>query len=876
MSQMYKGLKTREISFPLGGIGTGSIGLSGNGRLVDWEIFNRPNKRSVNGYSHFSIKAEQDGRVLDARVLNGDLQAPYVGQPRRGAALHSGYGFGPDTETMAGLPHFRDTEFEGQFPVASLSFREPSFPGAVKLLAFNPLIPLNDRDSSLPAAFFEVEIENTNARPISYTVCLSTANPQAAGQAANAGEDGALDDGRPLRLLKLSSRRRGDSDPAYGDIAIATDAPYTSCQQYWYRGEWLDHLETFWRDFTTPGEFVNRVYAEDPPAGTTRPDMASLAARIAVQPGSKTRVRFVIGWSFPNVRNFWNKEPAGTTIWKNYYASLFADAAASAAYALNHWDRLLADTLAFKDALFGSTVPEVVKEAVSANLSVLKSATTLRLTNGEFYGFEGCIEDEGSCEGSCTHVWNYAYALPFLFPQLERSMRDLDFRYNQRDSGHMNFRLMLPLGREASAFHACADGQFGGVVKAYRDWKISGDTDWLRANWDAIKKSIAYAWDEANQDRWDPARAGVLTGRQHHTLDMELYGPNAWLNGFYLAALKAGAEMARYLGEPDTAARYEQIFQKGKAWTDAHLFNGEYYVQRVDLDDCGTLEPYGAAAVDRYWNAERGEIKYQLGEGCAIDQVVAQWHANLCGLGEIFDPGQTSSALRSLYRYNFKPSLRDEANTWRLFALNDEGGLLICAWPEGSRKPYIPVPYASETMTGMEYQVASHMIQAGMVDEGLEIVRAIRNRYDGEKRNPWSEIECGSNYARSMASYSLLNAFAGFEYDLVQGMIGFHPVRREDGAFRTFWSLGSGWGTFGLLENQAELSILGGQLALRALKLPQETLRRVVGVRIGAAETAYSLDDGALRVAVPCVVKAGMPLRIALGARRAESQLSNP
>lgn len=866
MSRIYKGQHTREISFPLGGIGTGSIGLSGNGRLIDWEIFNRPNKRSVSGNSHFSIKAEQDGKVLDARVLNGDLQAPYVGQPRRGAGLHSGYGFGPDTATMAGLPHFRDTEFEGQFPIASLSFREPSFPGDVKLLAYNPLIPLNDRDSSIPAAFFEVEIVNTDTRPITYSVCLSAANPQAVEQADHACDERALADGRSLRLLKLSSRRRASDDPAFGDIAIATDAPDTSYQQYWYRGDWLDHLEMFWRDFTAPGGFANRVYDEDPPAGTMRPDMASLAARVTVQPGRRERVRFVIGWSFPNVHNFWNKEPAGTTIWKNYYASLFADSAAAAAYALDHWDRLLADTRAFKDALFGSTVPEVVKEAVSANLSVLKSAATLRLTNGEFYGFEGCIEDEGSCEGSCTHVWNYAYALPFLFPQLERSMRELDFKYNQWDNGKMSFRLMLPLGREASDFHACVDGQFGGVIKAYRDWKISGDTAWLRANWKAIKKSIAYAWDEANEDRWDPQRSGVLTGRQHHTLDMELYGPSAWLNGFYLAALKAGAEMARHLGEPDTAELYEALFQKGKAWTDEHLFNGEYYVQRVNLDDRGVLEPYGAEAVDRYWNAERGEIKYQIGEGCAIDQVVAQWHANLSGLGEIFDAAQTKSALRSLYRYNFKPSLRDEANTWRLFALNDEAGLMIASWPGETRKPYIPVPYATEMMTGMEYQVASHMIQEGMVDEGLEIVRAVRDRYDGEKRNPWSEIECGSNYARSMASYSLLNAYGGFEFDLVQGMIGFDPVRSEDGRFRTFWSLGSGWGTFELTEDQAELTLLGGQLALRALKLPQHALQRIGAVRLGDRAADYTVVDDAIRFTASCTVKAGLPLRIELKA----------
>jgi len=864
MSQTYKGSKTREISFPLGGIGTGSIGLAGNGRLIDWEIFNRPNKRSINLMSHFCIKAEQDGRLLDVRVLGGDLQAPYVGQPRRGAPLHSGYGFGPETATMAGLPHFRDTEFKGQFPIATISFREPAFPGTVNMLAYNPLIPLNDRDSSLPAAFFEVELSNESASPIAYTVCLSTCNPQAAGQAHHTHEEAVLEDGRPLHLLKLASRRHEADDPALGDISMATDAADASFQQYWYRGGWQDHIEMFWRDFTTPGKLTNRIYQEEHPEGSIYLDMASLAASIIVQPGQQQKVRFVVSWHFPNVHNFWNMEPHGTTIWKNYYASLFADSSASAAYALNHWQRLLTDTLSFKDALFGSTLPDVVKEAVSANLSVLKSPTTLRLTNGEFYGFEGCTEDEGSCEGSCTHVWNYAYALPFLFPQLERSMRNLDFRYNQGENGKMSFRLMLPLGREASSFHACVDGQFGGVIKMYRDWKISGDTSWLRSNWDAVKKSIEYAWAETNADQWDPRQSGVLTGRQHHTLDMELFGPSSWLNGFYLAALKAGAEMARHLGEPDTAEHYDKLFQAGKAWTDEHLFNGEYYEQQLDLSDKTVLEPYGDAVADRYWNAERNEIKYQIGLGCAIDQVVAQWHANLCGLGEIFDPEQTASALRALYRYNFKASLRNEANTWRLFALNDEAGLVICSWPGERRKPFIPVPYASEVMTGMEYQAACHMIQEGLVDEGLSIVQAIRGRYDGEKRNPWSEIECGSNYARSMASYSLLNALSGFEFDLVKGLIGFHPVRYEDGRFRTLWSLGSGWGTFEIAANQAALQLLGGQLQLRVLTLPEPLLQRIANIQINGRETSYQIDESAVRFASPAVIGTGQTLTIEL------------
>lgn len=856
MKKVYKGAKTREISFPLGGIGSGSIGLSGNGRLIDWEIFNRPNKKSFNGFSHFAIKAEQEGRLLDARILNGDLQAPYIGEHIRGGPWYSGYGFGPESQTMAGMPHFRETTFIGEFPLAGMTFEDPSFPGRVELLAFNPFIPLNDQDSSIPAAFFEWEIENTSKEPITYTIGLSVGNPIPTERVIHRYQESVSETGHKTHSLGLSSKQYDEEHPQYGDICIATDAAEVSHQDFWYRGGWCDALEMYWHDFTKPGPLKNRTFTEEMPPSERHKDTATLAAHFTLNSGEKGKVRFTISWSFPNMVNFWNPQVNGSNSWKHYYASLFKNAEVSGKYALEHWDRLLKETETFKDALFSSTIPEVVKEAVSANLSVLKSAACLRLTDGSFYGFEGVTEDTGSCEGSCTHVWNYAYALPFLFPKLERSMRDLDFRYNSRPDGRMTFRLMLPVGREQQHYHACADGQFGGVIKAYRDWKISGNTEWLISNWPAIRNSIEYAWADTNVDQWDPLKKGVLEGRQHHTLDMELYGPNSWLTGFYLAALKAGSEMASFLGEMDTAETYQRIFNQGKEWVDQHLFNGSYYAQRVDLSDQTILTQFGSEAVQGYWNEELEEIKYQIAGGCVIDQVIAQWHANLCGLGEIFDKEQTRTALQSLYRHNFKSSMRNEANTWRLYALNDEAGLVICTWPEGISKPSIPLTYNSETMTGFEYQAASHMIQEGLVEEGLSIVSAIRDRYDGEKRNPWNEIECGSNYARSMASYSLLHAFSGFEFDMVQGMIGFQPIQVMEGEYRTFWSLDQSWGICEITADSVSVKVLAGKLELKRLKLAASEINKINHIHIGDKEIGFQIRENTVHFQNEVILRA--------------------
>ncbi|MDR1420124.1 MAG: hypothetical protein LBI86_07110 [Treponema sp.] len=821
---IFKGAGRGQISFPLGGIGTGSVGLSGTGRLIDWEIFNRPSKGSLNGFSHFAVKAERDGRVLDARVMNADLPPPYTGNALPGAKFR-GCGFGPERYLLSGVPHFRDCVFTGTFPFANIEFQDGTFPGRVRLDAFNPFIPLNDKDSTIPGAFFEVEIANTGSEALDYTVALSVANPYREGGRLNrfAGNGN-------VQAIRLSQVEMDTADIRYGDMCFAVSGEQdVSRQEYWYRGAWFDNIGTFWRDFTRPGPLKNRAY----PAGLyahsqVNEDVASLAVRIRAAAGESRRIRFVLTWNHPNNYNDWNehegtrKKDGSYNTWKNYYAVLFKDSFESAQYALANWDRLKEETEKFRDALFSSALPEEALDAASANIAVLKSPTVWRLQDGTFYGWEGVMTDEGSCEGSCTHVWNYAYALPFLFPALERSMREADYRYNLRPDGGMPFRVMLPPGSGWSPFRRpCVDGQMGGLVKTYREWKISGDTEWLRRLWPSVKKSLEFVWSKENGDRWDSEKSGVIDGRQHHTLDMELFGPNSWLEGFYLAALKAASEMAEALGDGG-AEEYRALFEKGRAWSDKNLFNGEYYIQRVDLKDRALIASFednntltGDTVMEAYWNAEAGEMKYQIAEGCGIDQVIAQWHANLCGLGEIFDRGQVRSALAAIYKYNFKKSLRFHFNPCRIYGLNDESGTVICEWPAEKYKPVIPLPYAEECMHGFEYQAAVHLIQEGMEKEGLDIVRGIRDRYNGENRNPWNEMECGSNYARSMASWSLLLAYSGFSFDMPKLELGFAPLR--DGSY--FWSLDRAWGVFEKKEKTGVLRVLYGTQKIGRIRL---------------------------------------------------------
>lgn len=825
---IYKNDYLNEISFPIGGIGSGSIGLSGNGNLVDWEIFNRPDKGSVNGYSHIAVKVKnKDGKFVKA--LCGDVNKDFTGVRRIGP--HNGlggYGLGVDMCNMNAFPHFKNCEFNGEFPICELTFSDSDFPGKVILKAFNPFIPLDSKNSSIPAAFFEVTYKNESHEEAEFQCVFSLANPFLVS------ENTSFVNGS-VSTIKLINKEKNSDEIHYGDLSLSCSEP-DCVQKYWYRGTWMDGISTFWNEFFNNDTLSDRNYDT---AG--KKDTCSISKTLTLKPFEEKSVRFVISWNIPNNYNYWSnpEEHLEEKPWKNYYATVFEDSVASGVYSIENWDMLYGKTKAFKDELFACSVPDVVKEAVSSTMSVLKTPTVFRLENGGFYGWEGCFDHSGSCEGTCQHVWNYAYALCFLFPELERSIRNLEFKYSMEESGEMQFRLKLPLGRKGDYFRPCVDGQMGSVIKTYREWKLSGDNEWLKEVWPSVKKALEFAWSEENYDMWDRDKDGILEGRQHHTLDMELFGPSSWLQGFYLAALKSASEMAEFLGENKKAQEYRGLFEKGKKWTEENLFNGNYFIQKININDKSITDKFDCSQT--YWNEETKQIKYQITDGSSIDQLTAQWHANLCGLGDIFDEKQRKTALVNMYKNNFKKSMRDVTNMWRVFSVNDESGAIMCDYPEGVQKPVIPISYCEECMTGFEYQLAGLLISEGFVDEGIEIVSAIRNRYDGKKRNPWNEIECGSNYARAMASFAILPLISGYRFDLPHNFIGFNPVIKEEN-FRTVWFLSSGWGNMLKSSDKVRINVIDGNAELSCIGL--EFIKKPQKLFIDTKELTFSFENG--------------------------------
>ena len=786
---VFTGERRQYVAFPLGGLGTGSVSLTGSGRLIDWSIRNRPAIHMHNGYSHFAIKAERDGKLIDARVLNGPYEGIPTGSPS--SRKWDGYGFGANRDTMAGVPHFEDVTFTGRFPFAELAFHRESFPGKVKMTAFSPFIPHNDRDSSMPAALFTFDVTNDTGAAIDYTI---------AGTLGNYGCDSGIHvfskDG-DLSTLHFTSADTHRADAERGDLAITTSGDGVEHVDYHVRGQWFDSLSLYWREFARSGPLRERRY--DKPRATVnmfqQPEHGTLARRIRIAPGETKRVRFAMTWNYPIGSIYWfNRNQPGEPeftgeppTWRNYYATQWADAKASGADAMARWDPLEQASLTFRDSLFGSSTPVEIIDAVAGTLGVLRSATLIRLENGELWGWEGQHIREGSCEGSCTHVWNYQQALAYLFPAVERTLRETEFTYNQLPNGGLTFRQRLPLGSGFDVIGPCADGHFGAAIKAYREWKNSGDDAWLKRYWPNIKKAMEYAWSPDNVDRWDPDQTGVLWGRQHHTLDMELFGPNSWLTSMYIAALKATAIMAEAMGDPAFAKPLRVARRQGRRLCRRQSFQrpllrAEARARRqIRADPVRSRAQGGRAPGFVHGGLLVGRVfRDQISDRRRLPDRPDSW-AN----GTPISPGSaTSSRRRTSRRRCARPSKKTSCRPCATISTpaastptKTKPACWSCTWPEGSQKPATPVPYAEEVWTGLEYMFASHLIQRGLVEEGLTIVRAARARHDGSRRNPWNDIECGSYYARSLSSYALVNAYIGLSFDQRSGEIGFKPVK---------------------------------------------------------------------------------------------------
>jgi non-lysosomal glucosylceramidase len=793
---------TSRIALPIGGIGTGTVSLGGRGNLQDWEIVNRPAKGFTPDQTFFCIRTAIESAQPIVRALEGILPPE----------LYEGWSGSPAAN--AGLPRFRQYSFESAYPFGAVLLGDPDVPVDVRIEAFNPLIPGDADLSGIPVAVLRFVLINKTASTIAASVCGSIQNFIGTDGSLGASQSNANSFRNEEGIQGIFLRSHGVPSDAeqWGTLALSTTAAgHVTFRTKWAKLSWGNALLDFWDDFSNDGRLEER---ESMPVDSPT---ASLSVPITIPPNEIRSITFLLSWHFPN-RLSWRAPDRNPQAWDkelrrigNYYATKYQDAWQVATQVAKNLDDLEQQTVRFVSSLCESDLPQEVKEAALFNLSTLRTQTCFRTPDGHLFGWEGCQDRIGSCFGSCTHVWNYEQAVAFLFGDLAKGMREVEFAHATDARGLMSFRVNLPLEYGTRFGVAAADGQMGCLIKIYREWQLSGDEVFLRKLWPQVRKALEFCWIPGG---WDADQDGVMEGCQHNTMDVEYYGPNPQMGFLYLCALRCADEMATHLGEKDFAETCHRLFRNGSGWLDENLFDGEYYEHRV------ITPKEGFVADGLTWDMgakDRSDPDLQLAGGCLVDQLFGQFLAHVCGLGYLASQTNIRKALESVLRYNRKSDFYGHFNHMRSYVLNDESALVMASYPRGNR-PLRPFPYYNEVMTGFEYVAAIGLLYENEQEAGLRCIKAIRDRYDGRRRNPFNEAECGHHYARAMASWAAILALSGFHYSAVTGTMTFIATREKS---RMFWSTGYAWGTVAQTPREtdtlAELTVFGGRLKIRRL-----------------------------------------------------------
>ncbi len=799
--------KLNYIGMPVGGICAGQVYLGGDGQLWYWDIFN--------------IRRINSGGPGDKFYINPMVQDKRFDQ---GFAIRIKNKITPFVKPLR-VGGFSNIEFEGQYPIGNVAYKEKGFPLEVSLKAFSPFIPTNPEESGLPAIVMEYTIKNNGKEAVEAELfgwLQNTANYFTAK--SNSGEhvNQVIKTNGNLQLICKSEGGSIQNQPDFGNMTLT-----------------LLDAENSW---STPQTFTDIDYNLSEVVSSEKTEIkaalgevlnGALGKTVQLKPGEEKTVTFILSWYFPNL----NRKESGFHNLKNqenlrwYYSSRFASSSEVGSYIAQNRKELIGVTKKWVATWYNSTLPVWFLDRTFVNTSTLATTSCYRLDDltddpdneGRFYAMEGVYLGKGTC----THVFHYEQALGRIFPGLALQLREqVDYGLSFKKEGIIGYRGEFSKSGHQDGRGYAVDGQAGTILRTYREYTMSPDNSFLIRNWSKIKKSIEFMILHDAKKTGKPD--GILEGAQYNTLDRMWYGKIAWTSSMYNAALRAGEAMANDVGDKKFAKECNRIATLGYKNMTEQLFNGEYFINILDPEN---------------QDAPNSNI------GCHIDQVLGQSWAMQADLPRVLPEKETKSALASIYKYNFQKDVGEYLKTAkiqpvRFYALPGEAGTVMCSFPrEGEDKApgkikneweKLVIGYFSECMTGFTWQAAAHMINEGLVDDGLEMIKAINDRYNPAKRNPYNEVEYGNHYTRAMSSYGAFVAASGFTYHGPKGIIGFDP-KIQPANFKSAFVTAKGWGNFSQIRETKlqtnELDVKYGQLKLNQFELRVEKGKKVDSIQ---------------------------------------------
>lgn len=652
-------------------------------------------------------------------------------------------------ETVGSLPLIERTVVSARYPVMEIAYGMPSESVRCRLTAWNPISPFDSELSGIPCGIFEFDITNISKKTLNVSVLFALQNFISwDGINAISGNSFPTYGGNQTLAIEngIKSIGRHEID---GELSLTCIGKKVSIRNAWQEST------DIWQDFCQDGVLTTLRNVEPSPAGTTW--NGAVCSQHFLNPGETEVATFILSWRFPNrIVDFEQAgKPANEIRIGNHYCEIWQSTEQVNKFVTNEIVSLRNKTLHYRDSFFDSTLPFTLLDRAASNVSTLRSPVCFRDKNGAFFGFEGGCGAfsgginafSGCCPMNCSHVWAYDQTLISIWPDLFDSMRQTDWNINQHTIGYLPHRTLLPISNEkfwdrpiGGPEKPALDGLFASILKTVQQWQRTGNSNYF----EHVRRAMRHIFAEH-----DNSGDGVIHGEQPCTYDISLFGPNPLIGGLYLATLKA---CSKYFANSDIelSKECEKRFANSKEGYERICWNGDYYRQVIELN----------------------KHPYQFGDGCLADQLLGQWWAHQLGLGYVFEKQNVQKTLLSIIKRNFCRDFEKIVQSPRQYASKHDRGVLNATYSPETR-PQVPLLYSDEVWSGVEYALASLMIYEDMLDEGMQIVRAVADRYSGVERNPFNEIECGDHYVRSLSVMSVINAFTGITFS--PGRIDFAP-----------------------------------------------------------------------------------------------------
>ena len=351
-SPSYTGKYLSTLRVPIGGLGAGNILLGGRGQIEHLEIFNHPNRVKKPEKTFFSLWVKQGGQPSVAKVLERELLPPFLDITHR---------------YVNGLPRFREVKFFNAYPFCHLEYFDESVPVDISLEAYNPFIPLDLDNSSFPMVIFKWTVRNPTSHPVDLSLAFNIKNPIEQRETTNEFIENELFRGFEFSADPLSPEEQGS-------VIVATENPSPTIQTHWYRGRWIDDSHVFWDDFGDDGQ-IDPV--TEKAVSKRGGENATVLVSKSLQPGESTTISFYLVWYFPDRiftprETFGIKQAAGV-VFSNYYKTLFTSAEDVLETFLNNKEALEKRTRTFSNTLQESSFPAYIIDALTSQMSSLKT-----------------------------------------------------------------------------------------------------------------------------------------------------------------------------------------------------------------------------------------------------------------------------------------------------------------------------------------------------------------------------------------------------------------------------------------------------------------------------------------------------------------------